>query len=443
MHAYRFTSGHSCGIALVGVLFISSTASADQEPQVASEAAAGPVLSLSQAVSIARERSALVQSLGSERTAAMSLARSANVLPDPVVSVGLSNWPISGTARYKLDEQLPTAVTVGISRKLTRRSKLDAKTQKFESQAALADAQATLALAQLSRETATAWLDRAITRKLRDLTLARLEENQRLLGSAEAGFRSGRESQMSVFDARLTIERTRDRLDEIDRELSIATTKLGRWIGEAAEQVPGEMPTLVWQSPETGAERELSHPELALAQARINVNEAQARVAETTQQSDWTVGLSYGRRGSIFGDGISLRVSIPWQLNRDSVQTEQWLASRERVTASQLRREELTRTEASRIETLAASLRFLNKRIARYEFRMLPIAQQRAESSLAAYGGGSATLSSVLMARRAQLDLQLEEIALERRAARVWAELEYLDVSGTTDPAALKQEVSK
>lgn len=438
MHAYRLKSSFTSGIALVGVLLVSSATRADQEPQPVPELAVRPVLSLAQAISIAQERSALVQALGSERTAAMSLARSANVLPDPVVSVGLSNWPISGTARFKLDEQLPTAVSVGISRKLTRRNKLQANTQKFESQAALADAQAALALAQLSRETATAWLDRAITRKLRDLTLARLEENQRLLGSAEAGFRSGRESQTSVFDARLTIERTRDRLDEIDRELTIATTKLGRWVGVEAEKVPGEMPALVWRASETAAERELGHPELALAQARIQVYEAQARVAETAQQSDWTVGLSYGRRGSIFGDAISLRVSIPWQLNRENVQTEKWLASRERVTASQLRREELTRTEASRIETLAASLRFLNKRIARYQFRMLPIAEQRAEASLAAYSGGSATLSSVLMARRAQLDLQLEEIALERRAARVWAELEYLDVSGNA--AALQQE---
>lgn len=427
MLAYRFKNGLTCRLMLVGALFLSSLARASQEPTVLTETATGPILSLAQAVSIARERSALVQSLGVERAAALSLARSANALPDPVVSVGLSNWPISGTARFKLDEQLPTAVSVGVSRKLTRRGKRQANAQKFESQADLANAQAALALAQLSRETATAWLDRTITRKLRDLTLARLEENQRLLGSAEAGFRSGRESQTSVFDARLAIERTRDRLDEIDRELAIATTRLERWVGEVAEHHPGEMPALVWRASEAASERELTHPELAVAQARINLDEAQARVAETAQQSDWTVGLSYGRRGSIFGDAISLRVSIPWQLNRQAVQTEQWLASRERVSASELRREELTRTEASRIETLAASLQFLNKRIARYQFRMLPIAEQRAEASLAAYSGGSATLSSVLMARRAQLDLQLEEIALERRAARVWAELEYLE----------------
>ncbi|MFK7966902.1 MAG: TolC family protein [Burkholderiaceae bacterium] len=392
------------------------------------ESAQKQVLSLEQAVDIARSRSALVQSLAAQSTAAQSLARSANALPDPVLSVGVNNWPISGAARFKLDEQLPTAVAVGVSRKLTRRDKLDARSQQFESQAALADAESALALAQLSRKTAVAWLDRAITRKLRELTIARLEENQRLLASAEAAFRSGRDAQTSVFDARLAIERTRDRLDEVDRELAIATVSLKRWIGAAAEHEPDQLPAFIWQAPETGAE--LAHPELALAQARIDLNQAKARVAETAQRADWTVGMSYGRRGAIFGDAISVRVSIPWQLNRQSVQTEQWIASRERVNASELMREELRRNEAKRIDALTASLQFLNKRIARYQFRMLPIAQQRAEAALAAYGGGSGSLGSVLMARRAQVDLQLEEIALERRAASVWAELTYLESPG-------------
>lgn len=431
------------GLALASVLLVSTVAwSAQGSPSDAgrtTEMADEPVLSLPQAVSIARQRSALVQSLAAERSAAMALARSANSLPDPVISVGINNWPISGTARFELDEQLPTAVAVGVSRKLTRRDKRDAKSQQFESQAALAEAETAFALAQLSRQTAAAWLDRAILRKLRDLTTSRLEENQRLLASAEAAFRSGRASQTSVFDARLAIEKTRDRLDDIDREFSIATVNLERWVGAAAEQEPGEIPSLVWQPSQAGGEPD--HPELALAQARIAVNEAQAKVAKTAQRADWTVGLTYGRRGSVFGDAISLRVSIPWQLNRQAVQTEQWLASRAKVTASQLKREEILRNEVSRIDALAASLQVLNKRIARYQYRVLPIAQQRAEASLAAYSGGSGTLSAVLTARRAQLDLQLEKIALERRAARVWAELTYLDAS--VEPAASSQEGMK
>jgi len=441
MHAQYVARGLILASALLGsaLAWAEQESSTESIPTPKTVAADKPVLSLEQAISIARERSARVQSLAAEQAAALAMARSETAMPDPIVSVGINNWPISGAARFTLDEQLPTAVAIGISRKLTRRDKLDAKSRQFGSQAALAGAESALALAQLSRDTATAWLDRAIIRKLRGLTISRLEENQRLLASAEAAFRSGGDAQTSVFDARLAIERTRDRLDDIDREFAIATVKLERWVGAAAEWTPGEMPPLNWQAPE--AATALNHPELALAKARIEVNAAQARVTETAQRADWTIGLTYGRRGSVFGDAISLRVSIPWQLNRKTAQTERWLASRERVTASQQRREELLRHEASRIDALATSLQFLKKRIARYQFRMLPIAAQRADASLAAYSGGSGSLAAVLMARRAQLDLQLEEVALERRAARVWTELAFLDAP--EDAGALGQEKSK
>ena len=277
----------------------------------------------------------------------------------------------------------------------------------------------------MSRNTATAWLDRAITRKLRDTIVERLAQSQLLLASTEAAFRSGQGSQASVFDARVEVERSRDSLDEIDRELAVARVRLSRWIGAAAEQAPGPVPPLVWHGV-AGSSR-LEHAEIRLAGARIAHDQARARVAETAQKSDWTLGLSYGRRGSLFGDSISLQVSIPWQLNQEAVQTQQWLASRLQVTSSELRREEIVRSETSRIDTLAASLRHLNKRVARYKHRIIPIASQRAQAALAEYSGGSGTLSAVLHARRAQFELQAEQTKLERLAARAWAELKYLD----------------
>lgn len=141
MHVHYLASG----FALTSVLLVSTVAWSAQgslsDAGRTTKMADEPVLSLPQAVSIARQRSALVQSLAAKRSAAMALARSANNLPDPVISVGVNNWPISGTARFELDKQLPTAVAVGVSRKLTRRDKRDAKSQQFESQAALAEAE--------------------------------------------------------------------------------------------------------------------------------------------------------------------------------------------------------------------------------------------------------------------------------------------------------------
>ena len=72
--------------------------------------AGSPPLTLAGAIAIARERSALLKSLAADGDSALARARAAKALPDPVLKLGLANWPISGPARFKLDEQLPTAV---------------------------------------------------------------------------------------------------------------------------------------------------------------------------------------------------------------------------------------------------------------------------------------------------------------------------------------------
>ena len=70
------------------------------------------------------------------------------------------------------------------------------------------------------------------------------------------------------------------------------------------------------------------------------------------------------------------------------------------------------------------------ERLSRYDASLLPLAADRIDAALAAYGGGTGTLSSVLEARRAQIDTRLERIRLEQDAARLWAQLNFLVPAG-------------
>ena len=63
----------------------------------------------------------------------------------------------------------------------------------------------------------------------------------------------------------------------------------------------------------------------------------------------------------------------------------------------------------------------------------LPLAEQRIQTTLAAYRGGRTPLSEVLAARRMALALRMERIDLQRSTARLWAQLAYLIPAG---PAA-------
>ena len=73
--------------------------------------------------------------------------------------------------------------------------------------------------------------------------------------------------------------------------------------------------------------------------------------------------------------------------------------------------------------------------LTRIDDERLPLAEQRIQTTLAAYRGGRTPLSEVLVARRMALDLRMERIDLHLSTARLWAQLAYLIPA---EPAAAK-----
>jgi outer membrane protein, heavy metal efflux system len=54
------------------------------------------------------------------------------------------------------------------------------------------------------------------------------------------------------------------------------------------------------------------------------------------------------------------------------------------------------------------------------------LARERTQAALAAYRGGKLPLSSVLEARRMEIDTQVERLRIEMQTAALWTSLEYL-----------------
>ncbi len=103
-----------------------------------------------------------------------------------------------------------------------------------------------------------------------------------------------------------------DRLHEVSAELTNAKAQLQRWIGDDAEQplgVPPKIDRTRLAKHQLGHEIE-QHPDIAVMNARERVALAEAEVAKQDKSADWSWSLMYSKRGSQFGDMVSLGVSI-------------------------------------------------------------------------------------------------------------------------------------
>ena len=174
----------------------------------------------------------------------------------------------------------------------------------------------------------------------------------------------------------------------------------------------------------------LHHPGLERLERQVEIARADAEIARANQHSDWTIELMYGQRSPDYSNMMSFRASKPLRLNtrdRQDRELSAQLALAGRATAEL---EEATRMHRAEAEALIAAWQANRARLDRFATELAPLAYQRSEAATAAYRGGTGTLESVLDARMAAIDVELDRIALENETALIWAELHYLVPAG-------------
>jgi len=321
-----------------------------------------------------------------------------------------------------------TMRSIGVTQEFTREDKRNARASRFEREADAAVASRTLALANLQRDTAIAWLDRYYQERMRQLLAVSRDEAKLQIDAADAAYRAGRGAQADVFAARESVIQIEDRIAVADRQVSTATTRLERWVGEAANRAPANLPEM---DSVTLSEADLRstlehHPEIAVLARQEEMARADAEIARANKRADWSVELMYSQRGPSYSNMISLNVSIPVQWDQKSKQDREVAAKL--ATAEQVRseREEMTREHVADLRAMLQEWRNDRDRFKRYDDALIPLAAERTRAALAAYRGGTASLSTVLEARRSEIDIRMESLRLEMDAARLWAQLSFL-----------------
>jgi outer membrane protein TolC len=387
---------------------------------------ASGLLTLDQALQLAQQRSRLLPAQDAAAAAAREMAVAARQLPDPTLKAGITNLPMDGPDRFSLARDFMTMRSVGVMQEMTRADKRRARADRFEREAELAAAGRSAALAALRRDTARAWLERHFQQRARELLQLQRRESALQIDAAEASFRGGRGAQADVFSAQAAVAQIDERLKQADQQVAVATTRLARWVGDAAGQPLGAPPALSLPDAPAVEARLSHHPDIALMARQEAVARAEADVAESNRSADWSLELMFNQRGSAYSNMVSVNVSVPLQWDRRNRQDRELAAKLALLDQARAQREETERVHAAEVRGWIEEWRGRRERLAHYDSALLPLAAQRTQAALAGYRGGSGLLGAVLEARRTEIDLRIERLRLEMEAAALWAQLEYL-----------------
>ncbi|WP_235835283.1 TolC family protein [Piscinibacter terrae] len=389
-------------------------------------------LTLDEALRLAQERSRQLSAQDAAANASRQMAVAAGQRPDPTLKVGVNNLPVDGPDRLSLTRDFMTMRSIGVMQEITRGSKLKARSERFEREAEVAVAGRALALANLQRDAAIAWLDRSYQERMREVLVGQRDEAKLQIDAADAAYRGGRGSQGDVFAARSAVALIEDRIAQTERQIASAKTQLARWVGTPANDALAEPPALAtigWRLDDLES-RLAHHPEIAVMLKREELAQAEVEVARSSKKSDVSVEVMYSQRGSAYSNMVSVNVAIPLQWDPKNRQDREVAAKLAMLDQMRAEREEATRAHLAEVMAMWQEWQSNRDRLARYDASLIPLATERTRASVAAYRGASGTLTAVLEARRNEIDTRVERLRLDMDTARLWAQLNYLLPAG-------------
>ncbi len=383
-------------------------------------------LSLDETTRLARDQAPSLAAQQHALAGAQAAQPAAATLPDPRLTLGVDNLPISGPDRLSLTRDFMTMQRIGVMQEVPNRAKRQARAA--GAQARVERERAMLAVAQLSvqRDAALAWLGVHFAER-RAAQLTELDrENRVLLDTLDARIASGKAMPAERTMARQEALALADRRDDAVRDVAKARAALRRWVGARADEaLEGQAPGRAVEpdAVRSGLHR---HAEIAPYAAMQAMAQAEVGEADAEQRGDWAWEVAYSRRGAQYGDMVSFQFSLdlPWQ--KGQRQRPQIVAKQREVLRVQAERDETLRRHREEIEGQLADLQALDTQRARLELNGQPLAAERVALALASYQAGRGDLASVLTARREAVETRLRLIELDAQRAALGIRLTTL-----------------
>ena len=371
------------------------------------------------------------QALRARAAALEEQAVVAGALPDPMLRVGLNNYPIQSggfttegmtNAGAVYRQAFPRGDTRSLSeRKFNRLA--DAQTRE-------ADARGDDVLAAAR----VAWLDLYYWSKAGDLVRESRPFFDDLATITRSLYAVGRRNQQDVLRAELELSRLDDRLIDIERQQRRARAQLREWIGdEAGRPVAGKLPQWDDAPPLEDLLAALrAHPALQAADARIAAQDTSVELAEQRSKPGWSLDVGYSYRNGSLPNGdprsdfvtVGVTVDLPF-FSKESVDSTLSAALQDR-TAALAEKERLLRSLESRLGAEYARWEELSRRLDLYENRILVQANDHAQAALLAYQNDRGDFADVMRGYIDDLNTRIDYVRLNVEREQAYAMLANL-----------------
>jgi outer membrane protein TolC len=312
-------------------------------------------------------------------------------------------------------------------------------------QRARAGADARIAAAELAvteldvaRATALAWIRRASAAEA-TRTLRTLEENFTLGTEVSRGaLRAGRATAVEALDAEAALARFHNRLLQLESEERQAEVELERWIGVDAQRPSAPLPDFDTLPVRAAQLRESVHLHTTLAPFDLRIEAAREDVAlaRAARHPDWSVELSYAKRGPDYSDMAALEFRVDLPLFRGSRQNPVIAARSATLRAAEYQRAAELRMHDTELHHMLLEWERSGAQLEQFERELVPLARERSRVALSAYRAGQAPLRSALDAFADESEIQIERAALRNERGAAWSYLRYLEAQHLHAPEA-------
>ena len=378
------------------------------------DAAHAAPLTYAAAVDLAEHSTPTLEASALQVSAAQAARRGAGHLPDPKLSFGVDNFPVSGPNAGRYGADFMTMTRVGVMQDIPNSARRRTEKAQASAQIGVAEAEAAVQLRQVRASAAEAWINLAFSER----RLATLDQFVATLD----GLWKGQPSSVMSGSARpavgLAPVRLRalfaDRRSDLVAEVSKARAELARWTGDPSPSTSGAVPGLPVDAACLRAQLD-DDPRLASLRAAALMADAGVTGAKAAERPDWSFSAAYARRDPMFGDMVSIGGTVSLPLFKSTRQqpiiaARAAEAGRARALIEDGRRQLVAALDADLAEHQARQEKLLRAREV-----LVPTAEQTVHLEVSSYAAGRADYSDLVNTFTDLADAKLDEV--EREAA--------------------------
>jgi hypothetical protein len=475
MNKYKFDQ-QFCMKFIVGTLaFTLLSASAATSPLMGGNAP----LSFAKAVKAAQKNDPWLTGNVHKQSAIESMSRAVNTLPDPKVSLALSNLPVNG---FDFGQEGMTQAKVGISQMFPRGDTLAIKSQQLKIQSEAFPYQRKDRESKVAVTVGSLWLDAYRIQQ----SVALIEKNRSLfeqladLATASYSSALGKTRQQDIVRAQLELTYLDDRLDKLAQQKNHYEGMLSQWLttfskgsnsGDEVYSVTDyslnntlhnivlsqELPQIAllthdlvakesWLKPSELIAHFLSHPSVMAFENKIKATRTGIKLAQQKYKPEWGVNASYGyraddpmgrSRADLFSVGVTFDLPL-FTKNRQDQEVKSAISQTEAMKTEKLL---LLRQLLGAYSSAKGRLLRLKDRQNLYTTQLLPQIHDQAEASLTAYTNDDGDFSEVVRSRIAVLNAEIDELTINVEEQKIRLELNYLFI-GNLGMAAKPQKTN-